>query len=272
MIVGIDDDLARIEAGLDTAVDVLTRLGDRDLATTYKDGDDPVTVADVTVDDALRRSLPLDGDGWLSEETADSRDRLGRSRVWIVDPIDGTREFVEGIPEWTVSIGLVVDGTAVAGGIHNPATGERIVGAVGVGVTYEGARCPSRGTSLLDASVCASRSEVRRGEWSRFEGSVHHIVPTGSVAYKLALVAAGRLDATWTLLPKHEWDLAAGAALVVAAGGWVSLSDGSTKASSCTSTDTSTACSPRRQVCGWTSGDLETRSRNSSTRSSTATP
>lgn len=221
------DDVKRIDDALDAAVVVLEAFTPGSIESTFKSGDDPLTEADLMVDEALHRVLPRYDEGWLSEETVDSPDRLGRSRVWIVDPIDGTREFVEGIPEWCVSIGLVEDGVPVAGGIHNPATGERFTGAIGIGVTYNGDRCISGGSSLSDAVVCASRSEVRRGEWDRFTDSVHTIVPTGSVAYKMALVAAGRLDATWTLVPKHEWDLAAGAALVIASGGWIALSDGS---------------------------------------------
>ncbi|MEA2024493.1 MAG: inositol monophosphatase family protein, partial [Actinomycetota bacterium] len=82
-------------------------------------------------------------------------------------------------------------------------------------------------TSLSDAVILASRSEMRRGEWDRFIDEPFTVVPMGSVAYKFALVAAGRADATWTLVPKHEWDVAAGAALVGAAGGWTALPDGS---------------------------------------------
>jgi myo-inositol-1(or 4)-monophosphatase len=105
-------------------------------------------------------------------------------------------------------------------------TDETIVGAVGYGVTYNGR--PARVTEMSDLSaarVLASRSEVKRGEWERFENDVC-VVPTGSVAYKLGLVAAGRADATWTLVPKHEWDIAAGVALVLAAGGAVQTIDG----------------------------------------------
>jgi fructose-1,6-bisphosphatase/inositol monophosphatase family enzyme len=69
--------------------------------------------------------------------------------------------------------------------------------------------------------VLASRQEYKRGEWAQFEGKQFSIRPTGSVAYKLALVSAGLADATWTLSPKHEWDIAAGVALVTSAGGTV---------------------------------------------------
>ena len=221
-------DLQRINDALDAAVRVLETFTPGAIESTFKTGDDPLTVADLEVDKTLRTVLPRGGEGWLSEETVDSPDRLGRSRVWIVDPIDGTREFVEGIPEWCISIGLIVDGEAVAGGVHNPATGERIVGAIGHGVEYSGTGQVLHGTCLANATVGASRSELKRGEWDRFTASVPNIVPKGSVAYKLALVASGRLDATWTLCPKNEWDVAAGAALLAAAGAWGVLKDGST--------------------------------------------
>ncbi|MDH3592640.1 MAG: 3'(2'),5'-bisphosphate nucleotidase CysQ, partial [Planctomycetota bacterium] len=123
-------------------------------------------------------------------------------------------------PEWSVSIGYVVDGEAVAGGILNPSTDRRVVGAVGSGVTVNGtpSRVSDRAT-LAGASVLASRSEIGRGEWARFEDL--GVVPCGSVAWKMALVAAGDVDATWTLVPKNEWDVAAGTALVRAGGGAV---------------------------------------------------
>ena len=81
--------------------------------------------------------------------------------------------------------------------------------------------------TLAGAKVGASRSEVGRGEWDEFGDSSFDVVPIGSVAYKLALVAAGRLDATWTLCPKNMWDLAGGAALLASVGGWGVLKDGS---------------------------------------------
>jgi myo-inositol-1(or 4)-monophosphatase len=226
--VGHTSDLERINAALDAALVVLDDFTPGRIAARRKEGGDPVTEADELVDAEMRRILPRSGEGWLSEESVDDKERLGRKRVWIVDPIDGTREFVEGIPEWCVSIGLIEDGLPVAGGIHNPATGERITGTVDDGLVYNGPNPVSGMTSLEGARVGASRSEMRRGEWERFEGGPFHVVPMGSVAYKLSLVAAGRLDATWTLVPKNEWDLAAGVALLRAAGGWAVLKDGST--------------------------------------------
>ncbi|MEA2558504.1 MAG: monophosphatase [Acidobacteriota bacterium] len=219
------EELQRIGEALQEALAVLRRFTPGDVAARRKSGDDPtdpVTEADMQVDALLRRLLPRDGEGWLSEETTDDLSRLDRRRVWVVDPLDGTREFVEGIPEWSVSVGLVVDGEPVAGGICNPATGELILGAKGMGVTLNGQPAQVSGRERLEgATVVASRSEVKRGEWAGYRGGAFEMRPTGSVAYKLGLVAAGLVDATWTLTPKHEWDVAAGVALVLAAGGVV---------------------------------------------------
>lgn len=240
--------VGRIREALDVACRAIRELdaGDVDVVdkSPGEERFDPVTAVDLAVDRALRDFLPAGDEGWLSEESADDRSRLDRSRVWVVDPLDGTREFVDGVPEWCVSIGLVEDGEPVAGGIVNPATGEEIVGGVGAGVWLNGERVdPGRRATLPatlpvrlpirlpirleGATVLASRSEIGRGEWDRYEGAAFRIRPCGSVAYKLGLVAAGLADATWTLTPKNEWDVAAGAALCRAAGLAVMHADGS---------------------------------------------
>ncbi len=217
------DILQRIEAAMDAARAVFARFRPGAIEAEYKIGHDPVTEADRAVDAVLRQNLLRDGEGWLSEETADNPSRLDKERVWIVDPLDGTHEFVMGLPEFCVSIGYVEKGVPVAGGIYNPATNETFVGAVNIGVLYN--RRParsSRRTTLEGALVLASRSEVERGEWKRFENGPFKIQAMGSVAYKLALVAAGLADATFTLTSKNEWDVVAGAALVRSGGGFVS--------------------------------------------------
>ncbi len=222
------DELSRISLALDAAARVLSDFTPGAVVASKKAGGDPLTDADLAVNRVLESMLPTAGEGWLSEETRDDKARLSRSRVWIVDPIDGTKEFVKGIPEWCVSIALSVDGVAVAGGILNPAVHERVLGARGHGVTLNGARASVRERgSLAGSEVLASRSEMDRGEWRRFEEAGFVVRPVGSVAYKLARVAAGLSDATWTLVPKNEWDVAAGVALVVEAGGHACLPDGS---------------------------------------------
>jgi myo-inositol-1(or 4)-monophosphatase len=214
------DDLDRIEAALAAAAEALRPFTPGHIEATMKQGDDPVTAADLAVNDVLASLLPQQGEGWLSEETADSEARLAARRVWVVDPVDGTREFVMGIPEWCVSIGLVIDGRPVAGGIMNPVVGQTIVGSIDDGVSLNGTAVQTTSKdSLAGCLVLASRSEVRRGEWAPFFSTPISVRTMGSVAYKLGCVGAGLADATWTLVPKNEWDVAAGAALVVAAGG-----------------------------------------------------
>jgi myo-inositol-1(or 4)-monophosphatase len=215
--------LQRIQSALEAARKVFARFTLGAIAAEYKAGHDPVTEADKAVDAVLRQELLRGGEGWLSEESVDDPSRLEKKRVWIVDPLDGTREFVAGIPEFCISVAMVEDGIPVAGGICNPATNEVFLGSLDSGVTYNGkpARASQR-TSLEGALVLASRSETKRGEWKRFQRTRFDIRPMGSVAYKLALVSVGSADATFTLTPKHEWDIAAGAALVASAGGFVS--------------------------------------------------
>ncbi len=223
----MNPDLLKIEKALLRAGEALEAFTAGEIDSVLKTGGDPVTAADLAVNEVLADTLPEPGDGWLSEETADNPDRLQRHRVWVVDPVDGTREFIAGIPEWCVSVGLVEDGVPVAGGIYAPSRDQLILGAIGEGVTLNGHPVAiSPVTDLRGALVLASRSETKRGEWERFYGSVISIRNVGSVAYKLGLVAAGLADATWTLVPKNEWDVAAGAALVTAAGGIVFGLDG----------------------------------------------
>lgn len=216
----IANDLQRIEKALTKARQVVSKYSPGEIQAEKKAGGDPVTKADRELDEVLHQCLVQDGDGWLSEETVDDKSRLGKKRVWIVDPLDGTREFIEGIPEWCISIGLAIDGDVVAGGICNPSADELYLGSLETGVTLNGRPVrASEKNDLQNASVLASRSEVRRGEWEGFMNRKLQIVPMGSVAYKLARVSAGLNDITFTLVPKNEWDIAAGVLLVRAAGG-----------------------------------------------------
>ncbi|MGB9067208.1 MAG: 3'(2'),5'-bisphosphate nucleotidase CysQ [Candidatus Acidiferrales bacterium] len=220
--------LGRIEDALNAARRAISPFLLATPKVEFKSGNDPVTEADRIVNQVLREVLLQHGEGWLSEESADDLSRIENDRVWVVDPIDGTREFISKIPEWCISVGYVETGRAVAGGICNPATGEVFLGALGEGVRLNGDSVSvSRRESMKGAVVLASRSEVARGEWECFRKAPFVTRPMGSVAYKLALVASGRADATWTACPKNEWDVAAGAALVQAAGGFVRNLNGS---------------------------------------------
>ena len=195
----------------------------------HKGPDQPVTDADLAADALLAERLLADRAdyGWLSEETVDRPARLERRRVWVVDPIDGTRSFIAGYPEFAISIGLVEDGRPVVGVIHNPARDEMFWALRGEGAFLrEGgaggearrlAVAPLAGGTL--PSLLASRSELRRGEFDGLQD--HEIHEVGSTAYKMAGVAAGRAHAFLSRGPKSEWDVAAGTLIVQEAGGVV---------------------------------------------------
>jgi myo-inositol-1(or 4)-monophosphatase len=195
----------------------------------HKNGDDPVTAADRDADACLRHLLvgARPGYGWLSEETADDPDRLTRQRVWIVDPVDGTREFVAGIPEWVVSVALVEEGRPIVGVICNPVRGELYAAVAQGGAFRNGQRVFCTETKALSqAEMVVSRSESRRGEVTRFVPFLGSVRPLGSVAYKLATVAAGEADLNASVQAKHEWDVCAGDLLVREAGGTMLTLDG----------------------------------------------
>jgi myo-inositol-1(or 4)-monophosphatase len=221
------EDLRRIAEALSAATALLLDMRPSAAHPEFKSGGDPVTAADLAANDLLLRMLPRDGEGWLSEESRDDPSRLDRKRVWVVDPLDGTKEFVKGIPEWCVTVGLVEEGRVVAGGVSNPTTGEVFLGSLETGLQLvENGRPCAGHLGHNRALVLASRSEVSRGQWTRYANAPFTVQPVGSVAYRLARVAAGLADATWTLDPRHEWDVAGGVALVLAAGGEVKTLDG----------------------------------------------
>lgn len=186
----------------------------------------PVTEADLEADRVLRETLlgARPGDGWLSEETADHPDRLQRRRVWIVDPIDGTRSYIAGRPEFAVSVGLAEDGVAVVGVVYNPAAEELYWAVRGGGAWLEAGGAPSRRLSVTPrerdgmAVLLASRSEIAAGEFDPFHGG-WRIEPVGSTAYKMARIAAGAGDVFLSRGPKSEWDVCAGGLLIEEAGG-----------------------------------------------------
>jgi myo-inositol-1(or 4)-monophosphatase len=188
--------------------------------TAYKANEDPVTTADLKADSILREGLTKDfpDTGWLSEETRDDYSRLDEKMVWIVDPIDGTKEFVSGIPEYAVSVALVENGLPVLAAVYNPAADELFTAAAGKGAWLNGKAINSEHELTEKPTLLASRSEIKRGEFEPFEPFAR-IRPCGSIAYKLALVAAGMADATFSLGPKNEWDIAAGVLLVNESGG-----------------------------------------------------
>lgn len=184
-----------------------------------KDNQDVLTQADLLANQILHARLlsAFPDDGWLSEESVDDDARLRCSRIWIVDPIDGTREYIAGVPEYAVSVALVEQGQPLLACVFNPETNELFSAARGHGTHLNGKRVLCRENAVQPFSLLASRSEYKRGEWERFQHQ--HVKVVGSIAYKLALIAGGFADATFSLGPKNEWDIAAGVLLVTEAGG-----------------------------------------------------
>jgi myo-inositol-1(or 4)-monophosphatase len=194
----------------------------------YKSADQPVTEADLSADRILHRILLGERPeyGWLSEETADSPERLRRERLWVVDPIDGTNSFVLGRPEFAVCVGLVDRGRAVVGVVHNPATGEMFHALDGGGAFCDGAPIRVSDVGLEgEPRIVASRWEMKRGEFDAFQGA-WRVEPLGSTAYKMCRVAQGGAEAFVSRGPKAEWDVAAAVVIVREAGGMVSRLDG----------------------------------------------
>lgn len=218
---------------LEVAIEAARRAGDairevyrRERLDVVQKPDDkgPLTEADLRsnaiLTEILRSAFP--DDGFLSEETADDASRLGKRRAWIIDPLDGTREFTMGLPEFVVSVGLSVDGEARLGVLYQPITEELIAGVVGEGCWLNDR--PVRVTDhdrIEGARFLVSRNEMEKGWFDSFKDKAD-LKPLGSVAYKFGLVACGRAEATFTPKPRNEWDLCGGVAVVLAAGGHAS--------------------------------------------------
>ena len=195
-----------------------------------KSDDNPVTLADLASDRAiahrLRAAFPRDA--LLSEETLSDPARLENPRVWIVDPMDGTKEFIQRIPEFGVSIALCERAEPVVGVIANPVQGVTLWATRGGGCFRDGKRVEvSRCTELSAAVVIASRTEISRKQFDPYAGWFKEIRPVGSIAWKLACIASGDGDLNISVAPKNEWDVCAGDLLVREAGGAYLAFDGS---------------------------------------------
>ncbi|WP_419827109.1 3'(2'),5'-bisphosphate nucleotidase CysQ [Sphingomonas sp.] len=183
-----------------------------------KAGGEPVCEADLAIDALLRERLAgIDADaGWLSEETADNTDRLKCDRLWVVDPIDGTRDYLRGRPGWAVSVALIERGRPLIGVLEAPARGERWVARAGLGATRNG----------LPVQVAARHALAgARVPADRFAERDHDLVPVprpNSIALRIAMVASGEADLVATIRWGHEWDVAAAVLIAEEAGATVS--------------------------------------------------
>jgi len=195
----------------------------------YKGGSSPVTEADIALDTYLKGQLSelLPEAGWLSEETVDDPARLGRSYVWIVDPIDGTRAFASGHPDWAISIALVQDGKPVLGILHAPIHDRLYEARLGEGAWSNGVRLqlPEAETFSGVARVAGPKPLVDRLELHI--NPVERLPKVPSLALRLARVADGSIDIGLVSANAQDWDIAAADLILQEAGGRLTQLDGS---------------------------------------------
>jgi myo-inositol-1(or 4)-monophosphatase len=176
-----------------------------------------VSEIDLSVNQMLYSALrDLDPEaGWLSEETVDNAERLMRSRVWVVDPIDGTRDFVRGRRGWAISVALVEGGRAVLGVLDAPARDEHWSAELGSGATRNGAPIKAGARSEL------SGSRVPSDALPKSDRDLVAVDKPNSIALRMAMVAANEADLVASLRWGHEWDIAAAALIAQEAGATV---------------------------------------------------
>ena len=198
------------------------------LKTWMKDGNSIVTEADIAVNEHLRKALAdaRPDYGWLSEESRDDAKRLRQERVWIVDPIDGTRAFAKGKPHFTISVALVEAGRPVLASLFNPATDEFFEAEVGQGALLSGKRIETgHRCEIKGARMAANAGMFQHPSW-REPWPEMEIIERNSVAYRIALVACNFADAALALNTKNDWDLAAADLILNEAGGRFTSHDG----------------------------------------------
>ena len=183
----------------------------------------PVTNGDLAVNQIIQDTLLSDfpDDGWLSEESPDNPIRLQKDRVWILDPIDGTKPFIKHLPQFTISLALIDHGQTTIGVIFNPATGEYFCGVRGTHPTVNGRPIRVRHTTGHRLSLLVNTGPVHRSIFRKWKDTADCRPLLGSIAYSLALVAAGHIDGVINLGIQNEWDIAASLPLIQTAGGMV---------------------------------------------------
>lgn len=220
------DDLELLREAAAEAGAIAMRYFRKDPQVWMKDGQSPVSEADYAADKFLRETLTKARPdyGWLSEETADNKARLTARRVFVVDPIDGTRDFLSGGDQWCVSVAIVEAGRPVFGVLQCPARKQRFWARAGHGSFLDGARlevAPNNGP----AQVAGPPPMVSKFE-KRWPAGVSRVAYIPSLAYRVAMIASGKIDATFIKPNAHDWDLAAAHLILVEAGGTILNADG----------------------------------------------
>lgn len=183
----------------------------------------PVTSADLAVNQILHERLhsAFPEDGWLSEESADDPTRLQKPRLWVVDPIDGTKAYINREPEFCISVALIEHGLPVVAAIFNPSVNDLYTATRGGGLYLNATLVtPPKRHGALQPVVALSPWEQEIGRFTSLDGMVIGR-PMRSIAWALALTAGGHIQGVVTLEPENEWDVAAGALLIEEGGGGI---------------------------------------------------
>lgn len=213
------DDLALLLEAAAEAGAIAMRYFRKSPEVWMKNGRSPVSEADYAADTFLRETLMAARPdyGWLSEETVDTPARHQAQRLFVVDPIDGTRGFLDGGNEWCVSVAVVEAGRPVVGVLQAPARKERFWAVSGEGAFLDGARLrvvePGQPPQLAGPKPMVDRFG------KIWPGGVSRVAYIPSLAYRIAMISAGRLDATFVKPSAHDWDLAAADLILEQAGG-----------------------------------------------------
>jgi myo-inositol-1(or 4)-monophosphatase len=192
-----------------------------------KHGDSPVSEADIAVDKLLRERLTrlMPDCGWLSEETEDDRARLAAARLWVVDPIDGTRAYVNGRTDWSISVALVEHGRPVAAAVFAPMEDGLYLAIAGAGATRDGVKLTASTSASFDGARAAGPKPMLAELATALPG-IAPVPKVHSLALRLSRVASGKLDLALASKSSHDWDLAAADLIVHEAGGALTTLDG----------------------------------------------
>ncbi len=208
----------RLRAAVRDAGSIALKFFRGALKTWTKGKDSPVSEADIAVDEMLRERLADPEIGWLSEESIDDRARLSARRVFIVDPIDGTRAYIAGAPDWSICAALVEDGRPVAAALYAPVTDEMFVAAAGRGATRNGAPITvNMGNELSGARAAGPKSYLER--LAALSPGIIAVPKIHSLALRMTRVAQGAIDVAMASTNGRDWDLAAADLVVHEAGG-----------------------------------------------------
>ena len=219
----LQPELLTIQSALQRVNAYLQSLPCHEISVQTKEDGSPVTNADITINTILQEHILKDfpDDGWLSEESPDNAIRLKKTRTWIVDPIDGTKPFVKGLPQYVISISLIDQGHPLIGTIFNPATKECFWGIKGQGATINGQPIHVRKTPTSPLTLLVNPWNVPKHVLKDWKQAVSYHTILGSIAYSMALMASGHVDGVINIGSQNEWDVAAAVCLIEEAGGIV---------------------------------------------------